>query len=691
MSSTMRRTTLATMSPSQANSRGNGAASRVAGSLEGAKRRTLGGAGFNRPSLGGYGQQPLPPGPRGNAAGANPLARRSSIAHTMRGSGLAGRSDPRPLNDKQFQAACIRSEFWSTKTCHCILDRQRFDKQHRRADCCGRHAAMVNYQPCICCHPMRPASPQHSHQFLADVVERACRKVITYLADHGYNRPISQKLLTSPSAKEFGHIVQFLFLKIDPNMHFGAHIEDEVPMMFKRLRYPFQISKSALSAVGTPHTWPALLAALTWLVELLTYEEKADESRADVFDGEQGQQRLFFEFVGKSYQHFMAGRDDICQQLESDLAATFEAKDAETAAEVLQLEHENEALTTKLERLKSEPSPLAGLHAKKEDMERDVEKFHQLLDNLSSHKASYEKKVAHHRQDLASKESELASVIQENAGLRQRIDEQDFNVADVDRMSKEKSKLDAMLDSLSNQRAELDRAVWEQEVQVSRRLEVLEGVVRNYHTHAERLQLIPSTAKRANGLVFEIALNTRASKAEAMVTADLKGMMQPAISQLRETYSRRMREAQEELLMLQEKADTGEEALSDLQEDAAALEAKLKKTEAQLKAEKERLDSDLQQAAAALQKIEWDATQLRGDNSSMLAQCQERYTALLAEYEETVSACEKQRETAHAKLLVALDAMMNHKAYVQERVHAVRDHTRDLLLKLQQQDESCQQ
>jgi kinetochore protein NDC80 len=41
-------------------------------------------------------------------------------------------------------------------------------------------------------------------------------------------------------------------------------IEDEVPLVFKRLRYPFQISKSALQAVGSPHTWPGLLAALAW-------------------------------------------------------------------------------------------------------------------------------------------------------------------------------------------------------------------------------------------------------------------------------------------------------------------------------------------------------------------------------------------------------------------------------------------
>lgn len=31
--------------------------------------------------------------------------------------------------------------------------------------------------------------------------------------------------------------------------------------------------------VGSPHTWPSLLAAVTWLVELLAYQDKAEAVR----------------------------------------------------------------------------------------------------------------------------------------------------------------------------------------------------------------------------------------------------------------------------------------------------------------------------------------------------------------------------------------------------------------------------
>lgn len=65
----------------------------------------------------------------------------------------------------------------------------------------------------------------------------------------------------------------------DPHLKNLGKMEDEVPAFFKRLRYPFGISKSALFAVGSPHTWPGLLAALVWLTELLCYEEKAVRAR----------------------------------------------------------------------------------------------------------------------------------------------------------------------------------------------------------------------------------------------------------------------------------------------------------------------------------------------------------------------------------------------------------------------------
>jgi kinetochore protein NDC80 len=128
------------------------------------------------------------------------------------------------------------------------------------------------------------------------------RTVITYLSANNYPHAISPKTLTTPTAKEFANIVQFLFQKFDPTLKALGKIEDEVPLFFKRLNYPFQISKSALFAVGSPHSWPAVLAALTWLVELLNYEDKADAAQPSNFDDKQRAEREFYSYVSTSYK-----------------------------------------------------------------------------------------------------------------------------------------------------------------------------------------------------------------------------------------------------------------------------------------------------------------------------------------------------------------------------------------------------
>lgn len=80
---------------------------------------------------------------------------------------------------------------------------------------------------------------------------------------------------------------------MDPGFEFSENnFEEEVVLIFvsnyliilwkvrdmlKTLGYPFTISKSSLSAVGSPHTWPPILAMLVWVIELLNYLEKLQD------------------------------------------------------------------------------------------------------------------------------------------------------------------------------------------------------------------------------------------------------------------------------------------------------------------------------------------------------------------------------------------------------------------------------
>ena len=185
------------------------------------------------------------------------------------------------------------------------------------------------------------------------------RALIEFLTSRGYGHMISPKILTRPTGRDFQHIIAFLFGKIDP--HFldaataptrpdgsgGGRFEDAVIAMFKALRYPFPLSKTALVAVGSPHTWPPLLAAIMWLVELLSYDEAAKGgpgvigaapgfSEADpVREGEQ----IFHAYLFDAYHLFLEGDDAGLDTRERELARRFDARASSRSRVSLSLIH----------------------------------------------------------------------------------------------------------------------------------------------------------------------------------------------------------------------------------------------------------------------------------------------------------------------------------------------------------------
>lgn len=311
--------------------------------------------------------------------------------------------------------------------------------------------------------------------------QQECIRTLTgYLMTHGYNVAISTKLLVSPTSKDILNIVQFLFHKVDPNMKFLGKIEEDVPVVFKRIGYPFQISKSALYAAGSPHTWPGLLAALTWLVQLLLHQESTES--AEVFDDTGA--KPFFENLSKSYQCFLAGDDDECERLDSMFRQQFEDSKAELIERVAKLKvGEVEA---QLQKLATEPSPLVSLEAKKADFLGDKQKFNQINSSLQWHKQAAEKKLEERKQDLVAKREEKDTILVDIEELRKRIAAQEINAAEVERMQKEKEILEVNIEPVAAKEQQLRKAAWDHEIQASKKFKDLETICAEYNERCQR-------------------------------------------------------------------------------------------------------------------------------------------------------------------------------------------------------------
>lgn len=199
-------------------------------------------------------------------------------------------------------------------------------------------------------------------------INSCIRKLHGYLTEKGYENQVRLKDLTRPSAKDFHNFVTFLLQRVDPTFpNATKKIEDEIALAFKSLGYPFNISKTALVAAGSTHTWPTLLLALTWLIELLEcmdgddFDDDNDNEKENgdgIFSvGMPGQQPLqdldqlerrteeaFLKYVETAYVSFLAGDDVQTAKLEEDLLMYLEKDNMVIEAEIEGVSEANGAL-----------------------------------------------------------------------------------------------------------------------------------------------------------------------------------------------------------------------------------------------------------------------------------------------------------------------------------------------------------
>ena len=135
-------------------------------------------------------------------------------------------------------------------------------------------------------------------------------------------------------------------------------MEDEIAMNFKAMGYPFAVSKTALVAAGSPHTWPTLLAALTWLMKriqcmeyLIPDEENQSGNFESVEELESKTDRFFFSYLSASYMAFLKGDEKLREELEMGLADRLEGDDNILMQEIEQMTDQNASIVEKMNNL----------------------------------------------------------------------------------------------------------------------------------------------------------------------------------------------------------------------------------------------------------------------------------------------------------------------------------------------------
>ncbi|CAM6100680.1 unnamed protein product [Calypogeia fissa] len=496
------------------------------------------------------------------------------------------------------------------------------------------------------------------------------RSIVNYLIIHGYKNPVSQKVLQMPSSKDAVSIVQFLILQVDQNWEFKK-TEEDVPLFFKRLGYPVQISRSALYAAGSPVSWPSLLAALSWLTNLLmTMEPSQGGGQGSPFDTQRS--NLFTEYINTCYHHFLKGEDDECQALDEGYAKNVKEENEKFVGELEKYQAESNEAQERVRKLRSEPSPLAALEAQQSDYKDDIGKFNMVISNFLSHKEAVEKKREEKRQELATKKEEAINMTKENEVLRERIAAQQINAADIDKMLKEKEILQVNLQSVSGRKQELEKTAWDHEINSSKKLRDLETVASQFNESCERLGL--SYKEESQGhYQIELKLQPWADTPGDMLGGNVKTVIKPALIEIMEKSKKVLtEEINPEALNLQEQLFKREisarEKLSQIANAAVLNKTLDKKLEAQYKARDGTMDVTANSAELEAKLIKEERT-LRSEDEEVEQELRERE----ARFEATVKVCNEEIKSEGKTGEQILDIILSTKERTQLNFKRVED------------------
>ena len=502
---------------------------------------------------------------------------------------------------------------------------------------------------------------------------QSVRGLIQFLTENGYTASqLSPKQLSAPSNKDFIRIFQFIYSFIDPNYNWGkSKAEDEIPQLFKTLGYPFTINKSAIFSCGSPHNWPKLLGALTWLIELATYQQSAgiDQRIFQLGAGEEfeqetaGENEIFFDYLEKAYMAFLAGDDDF-QHLEDDLAAGFQARNTEITAATARLQEGKRQQEAELAELEGKPSPLEQLTQNKTEFTQDIQKFNDLIVNLTAHLKKVQSRLQKLKAENASKDEELVHLTATVTRMQKIKEEQEMTPADVERINSARTKLDRQLHQTTGRKEELDQQTWKQEMALTKLLEETEAVAASFNKKAEQLRLIPSTACNANGVDYTVTINARAENPEDIVSVDLRGVVRPALASLRDSINDMAHSVQSELLSAREMVAKMNEAVKSKQDDVSILESRISAMEEHYQRDDEVMRDEYKTKIGAVESLQQEVARMRMAASSAHLESEGALEKMRLDFEAMKAACISEKEAVNKAILRALHIVTAHKDHI---------------------------
>ncbi|KAG1826781.1 HEC/Ndc80p family-domain-containing protein [Suillus subaureus] len=360
---------------------------------------------------------------------------------------------------------------------------------------------------------------------------------------------ISMQTLSNITGKDFRAMFQHLVTIVDPGYPFDSRLrfEDEFQPALKALRYPFaaQIDNKWLAAPGSMHSWPTLLAALHWLVEMgkarLNYLESEDDPTLQIVDRIPEEfsdpihhQALAFEYFSEAYVAFFHGADVFHEQ-DKALETSYAKKNERVVGD---LEDKKVLLAQgmkELDELRTSKAPLEKLQKIRACILDDRAKFDDVLHRLESRKRQLTESVVREKAELAARSQNFDQLKAEHEKLTEVVKVQNLTPEEVIRMNTDHETLARNLEDLKYKISEVRKTVMSLEVITTNRGAAAEEALDLYGNLLSAVGLFPPLPPPFDNIDLRLELNTAtANPQQLLLGSDIRKIIKPTLSSVAE-------------------------------------------------------------------------------------------------------------------------------------------------------------
>lgn len=531
------------------------------------------------------------------------------------------------------------------------------------------------------------------------------RRLIQFLTENGYNHPISPKLLTAPSDKDYYRIFQFLYHRIDPNFRFasasgGARdrksmagrrdavkatetMVEQIPALLKELKYPVKINRSTVISCGSKSNWPKMLGVLHFLLDLVTLRDTVDIA-SQIFgpgpgagamgfaeDEAAGQHnQLMFQYNAEAYHAFLEGNDDLKAEYDEEMHASFQDEIDRITEQIEAYRTQTDGARRELAQLSAGESPLVSLNARKLAVSKDVEQFRALITKLTAHEGKQRVKLeeAHRELDRLSEEKEALD--DEVLRLRDIHAKQELTPEDVVRMKTAESKLSDQIQQLSKQKEDMHQRAWKFEMQLSKAREETEKIVNDFNSAVQ--QIVPAQALQSTGSNLQIQINPAATEpGQPLFTTDPNNLLS-CLRTLLDDVNTEVHKAEQKKLEHVESLAKLSEAIADRQTQNNEAELKIESLGAKYKQRKAEYDEAHRGKMSSIESMQEEVVQMHEHLSAQATELARQREAVELELEAVRDELQSERDSIAHIVTDMAETVVKHKQTMQECIAAYR-------------------